>query len=133
MGEYKPIMQLMMAELDLSYKTVCHFLGTFCIQKVELCRLGHQMEPIYGCNLLEAGKNGIKLEDGSVLVTQHLFRVGTVHKRGKKHQKDSPEFSLLGTLDGQPIVAVVNLKCRSKAKMQNRLPGRTRLVRHCRS
>lgn len=74
-------------------------------EAAELCKLGHQMEPICGQNLLEAGCSGIRLEDGSVLVINHLFRAGLVQKRGKKHQKDYPDFMLLGALDGQPIVA----------------------------
>ena len=36
-------------------------------ENAELCKLGHQMEPIYGTNILELGKEGIKLEDGKVL------------------------------------------------------------------
>lgn len=77
------------------------------------------MEPIYGQNLLEAGKNGIRLRNGSVLVIHHLFRTGLVYKRGKRHQGDSPDFVLLGTLDGRPIVAVIELKCRSLVKTLN--------------
>ena len=33
MGKSKPIMQLMMTELEMSYEKVAHFLGTLCIQK----------------------------------------------------------------------------------------------------
>lgn len=32
---------------------------------------------------------------------------------------DSPDFVLLGTLDGRPIVAVIELKCRSLVKTLN--------------
>jgi hypothetical protein len=88
-------------------------------ENAELCKLGHQMEPIYGTNILELGKEGIKLEDGKVLIVQHLFRAGLVQKRGRKYQKDSPDFILIGTLDGAPIVAVVEMKCRSKTKTQD--------------
>lgn len=33
LGKAKPIMQLMESSLGLSYEKVCHFLGTYCIQK----------------------------------------------------------------------------------------------------
>lgn len=67
-------------------------------------------------NILQAGKDGIRLEDGKLLVVQHLFRAVLVQKSGQKYQKDSPDFILIGMLDGQQIVAVVQLKCRSKTK-----------------
>jgi hypothetical protein len=54
-----------------------------------------------------------------MLVVQHFFRAGLLQKRGCKYQKDSPDFILIGTLDGEPIVAVVKMKCRSKAKTQD--------------
>ena len=60
-------------------------------ENAELCKLGHEMEPVHGRNILEMGKEGIELEDGSVLVVQHLFRAGLVQKRGRKYQKDSPD------------------------------------------
>lgn len=77
------------------------------------------MEPIYGANILKTGKDGIKLENGSILVVQHLFRAGLVEKRHRPYQKDSPDFILIGTLDGEPLVAVVELKCRSKTNTQD--------------
>jgi hypothetical protein len=49
-------------------------------------------------------------------VVQHLFRAVLVQKSGQKYQKDSPDFILIEMLDGQQIVAVVQLKCRSKTK-----------------
>ena len=49
----------------------------------------------------------------------HLFRAGLLQKRNRKYQKDSPDFILIGTLDGCQIVAVVELKCRSKMKTQD--------------
>jgi hypothetical protein len=88
-------------------------------ETAELCKLGHQMEPIYGMNILEWAKNGARLEDGSVLKVHHLFRAGLLQKRNQKYQKDSPDFILIGTLDGRRIVAVVELKCRSKMKTQD--------------
>jgi hypothetical protein len=89
-------------------------------ENAKLCKLGHQMEPVHAKNLIAAGKDGIALEDESVLVVQHLFRAGLLQKRGcKYHQKASPDFILIGTLDGEPIVAVVEMKCRSKAKTQD--------------
>jgi hypothetical protein len=77
------------------------------------------MEPVYAKNLIAAGKDGIALEDESMLVVQHLFRADLLQKRGCKYQKDSPDFILIGTLDGEPIIAVVKMKCRSKAKTQD--------------
>lgn len=85
-------------------------------ENAELCKLGHQMEPIYGTNILEFGREGVKLvkpEDGFILVEQHLFRAGLVQKRGRKYQKDSPDSILVGTLDGDPIVAGVEMKWQS--------------------
>jgi hypothetical protein len=78
-----------------------------------------QMEPIYGMNILEWAKNGIRLEDGSVLKVHHLFRAGLLQKKNRMYQMDSPDFIIIGTLVGHEIVAVVELKCRSKMKTQD--------------
>jgi hypothetical protein len=32
-------------------------------ENAEHCKLGHQFEPTYGTNILELGKEGVKLED----------------------------------------------------------------------
>jgi len=88
-------------------------------ENAELCKLGHTMEPVYGTNILNDGKDGIELEDGSILVVQHLFRAGLLQKQGRKYQKDSPDFILIGTLDGEPLKAVVEMKCQSKTKTQD--------------
>lgn len=58
------------------------FLNPLKGESAELCKLGHKMKPIYGKQLLDNGKGGITLEDGSVLVVEHLFRAGLVQKRG---------------------------------------------------
>jgi hypothetical protein len=60
-------------------------------ENAKLCELGHQMEPVYAKNLIAPGKDGIALEDESVLVVQHLFRAGLLQKRGCRYQKDSPD------------------------------------------
>jgi hypothetical protein len=89
-------------------------------EAAKLCKLGHQMEPIYGMNILEAAKNGVQFENGSLLVIQHLFRAGLVQKSGsQKDQNDSLDFVLIGTLDGEHFVAIVELKCRSNTNTQN--------------
>lgn len=88
-------------------------------ENAELCRIGHEMEPIYGMNILEAAMNGIRLIDGSILVVKHLFRVGTVQQQNRRYQKDSADFLLIGTLNGRSIIAIVELKCRSKSSTQD--------------
>lgn len=94
------------------------FLSPLKGESAELCKIGHQMEPIYAENLLKAGKDGIKLQDGKVLIIHHLYRAGLLQKTGSKYQKDSPDFILIGTLDGEPLVAVVEMKARCKTKTQ---------------
>jgi hypothetical protein len=47
--------------------------------------------PRISLHLEVAPKDGIALEDESVLVVQHLFRAGLLQKRGCKYQKDSPD------------------------------------------
>jgi hypothetical protein len=80
-------------------------------ESAELCKLGHHMELIYGMNILNEGKEGKRLKDGSVLDRPHLFRAGLLQKCDCKYQKDSPDFIVIGPLDGKPLLVVVKIKC----------------------
>lgn len=81
----------------------------------ELMQIGHEMESVYGEQVLDQSKgDGILTADGKRLVVDHLFRTGLVQKRGKPHQKDSPDFVALGSLDGEAITAAVEMKARCK-------------------
>lgn len=61
-----------------------NFVPPFKGVAAELCRMGHEMEPVYGHELLQLGKDGINLGNWRVLVINHLFRAGLLHKYGPK-------------------------------------------------
>ena len=80
----------------------------------ELCKLGHMMEVIYGKQLIQMSDetDGILLSNGKKLIVLHMHRAGLVSNVSREYQKDSPDFILLGTIDGEFFSAVVEMKAR---------------------
>ena len=67
----------------------------------------------------------VLLSNGKTLIALHARRVGLVSDASKEHQKDSPDCVLVGTIDGEILSAVVEMKARcssiAAAKERRRL------------
>ena len=94
----------------------------------ELCKLGNMKEVIYGkqCIQMSDETDGILLSNGKKLIGLHmLYRTGLVSNVSREHQKDSPDFLLIGTLDEEFFSAIVEMKARcssiTAAKERRRL------------
>ena len=65
------------------------------------------------------------LSNGKRLVVLHMYRAGLVSNICREYQKDSPDFILVGTIDGEFFSAVVEMKARcssiAAAKERRRL------------
>ena len=81
---------------------------------LELCKIGHRMEHVYGKELLQINdeNGGIKFSNGIFFRVLFIYRAGLVGRINRDYQKDSPGFVVHGILDDVHIIAILEMKAR---------------------
>jgi len=100
---------------------------------LELCKIGHKMEGIYGKQLLQISddNNGIRFQNGKYLKILHMFRAGLVGRSNREYQKDSPDFVAYGILDNMHIVLIIEIKARCSSSTAAKERRKNNMLRNC--